>query len=163
MGLFHRHTSDNIPANSLLAPQTGKILALSEVPDPVFSGKVLGDGIAMQPTSQKVVSPVSGTIVQIADTMHAVCIESDDGLEILLHMGLDTVKLGGKGFVCLVKVGQHVKAGEHIMDMDLGFIESQGYKTITPCLITNMDHVKSFNASVGSAEAGKTVVLQYEL
>ena len=93
----------------IAAPLTGKVIPVTEVPDPVFAEKVLGDGIAVDPTEGTVYSPVDGTIFQIAHTFHAMGIESDDGLEILVHLGIDTVKLEGKGFQSFVEVGQKVK------------------------------------------------------
>ena len=95
----------------IAAPLTGKVIPVTEVPDPVFAEKVLGDGIAVDPTEGTVYSPVDGTIFQIAHTFHAMGIESDDGLEILVHLGIDTVKLEGKGFQSFVEVGQKVKKG----------------------------------------------------
>ena len=149
--------------NVVLAPQTGKIIPIAEVPDPVFSGKVLGDGAGIVPSDNKVVAPVDGTVVQIADTLHAVCIQGDSGAEIIIHLGIDTVNLKGKGFTCHVKSGQHVSAGDLLMDMDIGFIKNAGYDVTTPCIITNMDKVKNISAAVGNAEAGKTVILKYDI
>ena len=149
--------------NTIVAQQSGKAVHINEVPDPVFSDKVLGDGIAIIPSENKVVAPISGTIVQIADTMHAFCIESDDGLEVLVHLGLDTVKLKGKGFKCHVKTGQHVQTGDTVMDMDIEFIKNEGYNVITPCIITNMDKIKKITVITGTAELGKTGVIKYEI
>ena len=86
------------PANALLAAQNGTIIPIEKLPDPVFSGKVLGDGYAIDPTDGKVLSPVSGTIVDVQDTLHAYCLETDDGLELLVHIGINTVELKGEGF-----------------------------------------------------------------
>ncbi|MEE8676424.1 MAG: PTS glucose transporter subunit IIA [Oscillospiraceae bacterium] len=149
--------------NIFFAPQSGQIVPLEEIPDEVFSGKVLGDGAAVIPTQNRVVAPVSGEIVQIADTLHAVCMESDDGLEILIHMGLETVNLKGKGFTCHTKVGKHVKAGELLMEMDVNFMRKNGYNPVTPCLITNMDAINALTCEKGQSEAGKTELLSYRL
>ena len=108
----------------IAAPLTGKVIPVTEVPDPVFAEKVLGDGIAVDPTEGTVYSPVDGTIFQIAHTFHAMGIESDDGLEILVHLGIDTVKLEGKGFQSFVEVGQKVKKGDKI-----GEVGTTGYST----------------------------------
>jgi glucose-specific phosphotransferase system IIA component len=159
MSFFHKSKESG---KVILAPQTGKIVPLSEVPDPVFSGKVLGDGAAILPAENKVFAPISGTIVQVADTLHAVCIESEDGLDILLHLGLDTVKLKGKGFRCHVRSGQHVAAGDLLMEMDLDYIQRAGYPVVTPCIITNLDAVKKVSAASGDAVAGKTILIKYE-
>lgn len=159
MSLFHKQKTDGI----IVAPQTGKIVSLAEVPDDVFSGKILGDGIGIVPSEDKVLAPISGKVVQIADTLHAICIEGDDGIEILIHLGLETVKRKGKGFTCHVKAGQHVSAGDLLMDMDVKEMEQAGYNVVSPCIITNMDQVKSLTTYGGNADAGKTTVTKYFL
>ena len=146
----------------IAAPLTGKVIPVTEVPDPVFAEKVLGDGIAVDPTEGTVYSPVDGTIFQIAHTFHAMGIESDDGLEILVHLGIDTVKLEGKGFQSFVEVGQKVKKGDKIMEMDIGFIREQGLSPMSPCIITNLDAIKSMTACPGPAEGGRTAAITYK-
>ncbi|MBC3938057.1 PTS glucose transporter subunit IIA [Anaerotruncus massiliensis (ex Liu et al. 2021)] len=146
----------------IAAPLTGKVIPVTEVPDPVFAEKVLGDGIAVDPTEGAVYSPVDGTIFQIAHTFHAMGIESDDGLEILVHLGIDTVKLEGKGFQSFVEVGQKVKKGDKIMEMDIGFIREQGLSPMSPCIITNLDAIKSMTACPGPAEGGRTAAITYK-
>lgn len=159
MSLFHKKKSGGV----IVAPQTGAIVPLAQVPDDIFSGKVLGDGIGIIPSDNKVLAPIPGKIVQIADTMHAICIEGDDGIEILIHMGLETVKRNGKGFTCHVKTGQRVSAGDLLMDMDVEEIKQAGYNVVTPCIITNMEQVKSLTVHDGNAIAGKTAVVEYSL
>ena len=146
----------------IAAPLTGKVIPVTEVPDPVFAEKVLGDGIAVDPTEGTVYSPVDGTIFQIAHTFHAMGIESDDGLEILVHLGIDTVKLEGKGFQSFVEVGRKVKKGDKIMEMDIGFIREQGLSPMSPCIITNLDAIKSMTACPGPAEGGRTAAITYK-
>ena len=146
----------------IAAPLTGKVIPVTEVPDPVFAEKVLGDGIAVDPTEGTVYSPVDGTIFQIAHTFHAMGIESDDGLEILVHLGIDTVKLEGKGFQSVVEVGQKVKKGDKILEMDIGFIREQGLSPMSPCIITNLDAIKSMTACPGPAEGGRTAAITYK-
>ncbi|WP_418704348.1 PTS sugar transporter subunit IIA [Anaerotruncus massiliensis (ex Liu et al. 2021)] len=146
----------------IAAPLTGKVIPVTEVPDPVFAEKVLGDGIAVDPTEGTVYSPVDGTIFQIAHTFHAMGIESDDGLEIRVHLGIDTVKLEGKGFQSFVEVGQKVKKGDKIMEMDIGFIREQGLSPMSPCIITNLDAIKSMTACPGPAEGGRTAAITYK-
>lgn len=114
------------------------------------------------PTEGGVYAPVSGTVVQVAETFHAVGIESDDGLEVLVHLGIDTVKLKGEGFTCHVKEGQHVSAGDKLIDMDLAFIESKGLSTVSPCIITNVDNAKNLAVLPGEVTAGETAVMTYE-
>lgn len=146
----------------ILAQQTGKAVAITDVPDPVFAQKVLGDGIAIIPSSNEVFSPISGTIAQIAHTFHAIGIEGDDGTEVLVHLGIDTVKLDGEGFTCYVEVGQHVSAGDKLMDMDIAAIQAKGYQTISPCILTNMDSVKNLNFQLGNVVGGQATVMTYK-
>ena len=143
----------------VLAQQTGKAIGIEEVPDPVFANKVLGDGIAIIPNSNEVFAPVSGIIIQIAHTLHAIGIESDDGIEVLVHLGIDTVRLNGEGFTCHVEVGQHVAAGDKIMDMDIALIEASGYKTGSPCIITNLGDIKHLEPKTGNVIGGETTVM----
>nr|WP_319489281.1 PTS glucose transporter subunit IIA [uncultured Caproiciproducens sp.] len=145
----------------IMAPLNGKVVPITETPDDVFAGKVLGDGVAIIPCSSEVVSPVSGVIVNIAHSLHAICVLSDDGAEVLIHLGVDTVNLEGEGFACHVRAGQHVKAGETLMKMDLDFIKSKGLNTISPCIITNPDKVKDVKMQYGNAIAGKTAIMIY--
>ncbi|HAH78873.1 MAG TPA: hypothetical protein DCL64_05080 [Ruminococcaceae bacterium] len=146
----------------ILAPVDGRAVPIAETPDKVFSEKVLGDGVTMLPENGEIVAPVAGTVATIANTRHAVCIEGDEGAEVLIHLGIDTVKLGGKGFTCLVKAGEHVRAGQKLMDMDLDFIRGRGYNTASPCILTNPNQVKKLTFRTGDAEAGKTAVMEYE-
>ena len=148
--------------NRLVSPQNGECIPIEQVPDPVFAEKILGDGIAIKPSDNNVYSPCDGTIVQIAHTFHALGIESDDGLEILVHLGINTVELKGEGFTCFVKVGQHVKSGDKLMEMDCSFVESKGLSTISPCLITNMDSVTNYDCHCGKVKAGETAIITYK-
>ncbi len=148
---------------TMVSPQNGRVTTVLEIPDEVFSEKILGDGIAVIPTSDEIVSPVDGEIIQIAETGHAFCIKSDDGVEILIHVGVDTVSLKGQGFVSLVKVGQKVNAGDLIGTADLEMIKENGYPTHTAVLITNMSMIDTMEVHSGQAEAGKTVALSYTL
>jgi sugar PTS system EIIA component len=156
MGLFSK---GNL---KVMAQQTGEAVAITDVPDPVFAEKVLGDGIAIIPSNNEVLSPISGTIVQIAHTLHAIGIEGDEGVEILVHLGIDTVRLNGDGFTCHVEVGQHVAAGDKLMDMDIAAIEAKGYKTISPCIITNMDDIRNLGLEIGNVTGGQTTVMTYK-
>ncbi|OUN05565.1 PTS glucose transporter subunit IIA [Flavonifractor sp. An92] len=144
----------------LVAPMTGEYINIAQVPDPVFSKKVLGDGVAVMPTEGLVVAPISGKIISIADTKHAFGLQAD-GLDILIHIGLNTVELAGDGFEPLVKVGQTVSVGDPICRVDLNLIRSQGYALYTPVVITNIDAVKELTTHTGSGTAGQTVVLEY--
>ncbi len=145
----------------MVSPQTGRIASLREIPDEVFSEKILGDGIAIVPSEENIVSPVKGEIVQVADTGHAFCIRSDDGVEILIHVGVDTIGLKGRGFDSFVSEGQKVNAGDLIGKADIKLIEQSGYPTHTAVLITNMHDLKDIQLEQGPAEAGKTQIISY--
>jgi len=121
----------------LLAPLTGRVIPLERVPDPVFSQKLAGDGVAVVPTEGNLVAPVSGKVVSLLGSGHAVGLVSEEGLEILLHIGIDTVKLNGRGFRPRVEAGAHVAAGEQLIQFDLALLETAGCSPITPVLITN--------------------------
>ena len=119
------------------APLTGEAVALKNVNDPVFADEIMGKGIAIIPTEGKVVSPVNGTIEMLFDTKHAVALKDENGVEMLIHIGLDTVKLGGKHFNAHVKQGDKVTVGTLLVDFDMEKIKEEGYDCITPVVITN--------------------------
>ena len=118
-------------------PLSGKVLPLSKVEDAVFSSGAMGDGIAIDPTDNKVYAPFDGSVEFIADTKHAVGLKSDDGVELLIHVGMDTVKMNGKGFDVKTKVNQRVKEGDLLLEFDRNEIQKEGYSLITPVVITN--------------------------
>ncbi|MBD1379634.1 PTS sugar transporter subunit IIA [Metabacillus arenae] len=122
----------------IYSPLTGEIIALTEVPDPVFAQKMMGDGLAIIPKEGKVVSPIDGEIIQVFPTNHAIGIKSMKGLEILIHVGLDTVELEGEGFDAIVQEGQSVKVGDALLNFDIEFLERKNKEIITPIIITNM-------------------------
>ena len=148
---------------ALAAPLSGRVIPIDEVPDPVFAQQVLGDGVGIVPSDGALLAPADGTVIQVAETLHAVGIETADGLELLIHLGIDTVKLGGEGFRCLVKEGQKVKKGERLLEMDLAFLRGKGFDTTSPFIITNPDRVASLQPLVGEAVAGETTVLRYKM
>ena len=118
---------------------TGDVVALEQVPDEAFASKAVGDGIAVKPTSNIVVAPAAGTVVKIFNTNHAFCLETNNGAEIVVHMGIDTVALEGKGFKRLVEEGTDVKAGEPILEMDLDFLNANARSMISPVVCSNSD------------------------
>ncbi len=122
---------------TICAPLTGKAVALSEVSDPTFGEEILGKGAAIIPADGRVVSPVNGTVETVFDTLHAIGLKSEDGVEILIHVGLDTVKLGGKHFKAHVKNGDKVEVGTLLVEADLEKIKGEGYDVITPVIISN--------------------------
>ena len=144
---------------SVLAPLSGEIIALEQVPDPVFSGKVLGDGVAIIPVDGKIYSPVNGTITTVPTTLHAYGFSTEDGLDILVHVGLETVSLKGEGFKVYIKEGDIVKAGELIAEVDLEFLKQKGIPSTTPVLICAGAESKVMETANGKAIAGKTSVI----
>ncbi|MEW4309514.1 glucose-specific PTS transporter subunit IIBC [Rossellomorea marisflavi] len=131
-------TSDEQRAERFVAPITGELKDITEVPDQVFSGKMMGDGFAILPEEGMIVSPVDGEIVNVFPTKHALGIESKGGREILIHVGIDTVKLQGEGFEALVKEGDQVEAGQPLLKVDLDFIKANAPSIITPIVFTNL-------------------------
>lgn len=123
----------------IFAPLEGKAVPLSEVDDIMFSEEIIGKGAAIIPDSGRVVAPVNGKISALFKTNHAIGITSDDGAEILIHIGLETVKLGGKHFKSHVKTGDEVKAGDLLVEFDIEAIKNEGYEIITPVIVTNVD------------------------
>lgn len=126
-----------VTRKNVAAPMKGKIVELEHVPDRTFADKVLGDGIAIMPEEGKVFAPVNGEVACVMDTKHAVALTSDDGLEILIHVGLETVELQGKYFKTYVENGTRVKEGDLLLEFDLDAIKQAGYQTVTPVIITN--------------------------
>ena len=153
---------DNKNVKSVFAPINGKVISLDEVPDPVFSDRVLGEGCAIIPEDGKIYSPVNGKISSIADTRHAYGIESDDGLEILIHFGLETVSLKGQGFTSHVKVGDNVKVGDLIAEADIKLLKQHNINLITPVLICDGIENKIMTVNEGMVQAGKIAVLTVE-
>lgn len=121
----------------LYAPVNGEIIAIEDVPDQVFASKMMGDGLAFDFHGSLIYAPCNGKISMIAQTKHAMGITMKNGIEILIHVGLETVRFQGKGFDVLVKKGQRVKIGEPILQIDRNFFESQGINLITPMIVTN--------------------------
>lgn len=147
----------------LVSPITGKILPVEEVPDKVFADKMLGDGIAIEPKDGKIVSPVDGTVVTIFPTNHAIGLVTKEGLEILIHIGLDTVELKGLGFKRMIEKDSKVKKGDLIMEFDPNLILEKGKSPITPIIVTNMDKVKKLEKNSGEVESGNQVIFTVEL
>lgn len=143
----------------IVSPLNGKVVPLEEVPDPVFSEKILGDGIAVIPTDGKIVSPVDGEVISVADTLHAYGFAAEDGMEILVHFGLETVSLNGEVFKSHVKVGDKVKKGDLIAEADIAGIQAKGLQIITPVLICGGLEEKILGYGTGDVKAGKTTVL----
>ena len=138
---------------TLVAPVSGEVVAIEAVPDEAFASKAVGDGLAIKPTSSTVVSPAAGTVVKIFNTNHAFCLETDKGVEVVVHMGLDTVALGGKGFTRLIEEGAKVTAGQPVLEMDLAYLNANARSMISPVVVSNIDDFSGI-----TLVAGKTVV-----
>lgn len=134
---------------TLVAPVSGTVVAIDQVPDEAFASKAVGDGLAIKPTSSTVVAPASGTLVKIFNTNHAFCLETEKGAEIVVHMGLDTVALQGKGFTRLVEEGAHVVAGQPVLEMDLSFLEANARSMISPVVVSNIEDFSGLTLLAG--------------
>lgn len=136
------------------SPINGKVIELSEVPDQVFSQKMVGDGFAIIPTDGEVLSPFDGKIVQIFPTKHAIGLLTTSGLEILIHFGLDTVELKGEGFIKFIEANQEVKVGDKLISVDLEVLKKNKKSCITPIIFTNKSQYKSLNINYGNIKSG---------
>lgn len=132
-----------------VAPLDGKIMEISKVPDKVFSQKIMGDGFAIEPVNGHVISPVDGTVISLPDSKHAVAILADNGLELIVHFGMDTVNLQGEGFAALVKQDDTVKAGQPMLKVDLANLKTKVPSIITPIVFTNLPVGKTVHIQDG--------------
>ena len=140
-------------------PLSGKVLTLSKVEDAVFSSGAMGNGIAIDPTDNKVYAPFDGTVEFIAETKHAIGLKSDDGVELLIHVGMDTVKMNGKGFDVKTKVNERVKEGDSLLEFDRNEIQKEGYSLITPVVITNSNNYEQDELCIDEeALFGKSII-----
>lgn len=155
LNIFRKKSEANI-----VAPLDGEAIDISQVEDEVFSQKMLGDGIAIKPTSGVVVAPCNGKVIQVFPTNHAIGIKSNEGLEILIHLGLDTVELKGEGFKRLVNQGDKVKAGDKLVELDMDFLSKHAKSLVTPIVITNGAEVKSMEKFLGTVVRGETMVMK---
>ena len=147
----------------LIAPISGILVPIELVPDPVFAKKMVGDGISIDPLSDVLVAPIDGEVVNVQPAMHAVTIRSADGLEVLLHIGLDTVRMGGKGFQAKVRQGQQVRVGEELIAFDMDTVAEEALSLLTQVVVTNSDAISSLVAMSGTVVAGRDVVADITL
>ena len=148
---------------TLKAPLSGYLVPIERVPDPVFSQKMVGDGIALDPISQSLVAPCDGEIIMLHPANHALTLAIADGIELLLHIGLDTINLKGEGFTSRVKNGDKVKAGDPLIDFDADFVATHAKSLLTMIVVTNPDRVASFRAQAGFVTIGQDPILDLEL
>lgn len=153
--------SEPFQAGRLFAAQTGEAIPLEDVPDDVFSKKIIGEGIAVIPRETMVLSPVAGEIAVVAETRHAYAVVTEDGVEVLIHIGLETVNLHGKGFKALVKPGDKVQVGTPLCQVDDDLINGPN-PLYTPMIITNSGELKELQVHTGSVMAGKDCVIEYK-
>ena len=161
MGLFSKlfGKSEAINPNHIYAPMAGEAVSITEVPDPTFSEGMMGNGIAIRPTDGKVCAPFNGTVDMMFHTGHAVSLVSDSGIELLIHVGLETVGLNGAPFDVKVKSGDKVKKGQILLEADLEAIKAAGLPTITPVLVCNTDDYPTFNTTTGKDVTNADVVI----
>ena len=143
----------------VVSPVVGQAVPLSEVSDPTFSEEILGKGAAVIPSEGKIVSPVDGIIDLMFETGHAVSMRSNDGAEVLIHVGLDTVKLAGKHYTVHHKNGDKVRAGELLITFDLDAIKAEGYDPITLVIICNTEEFSSVHPHTGTTVAALDTLL----
>ena len=149
----------NAKTISLKAVEDGRTIPMDEVNDQTFAQELLGPGIAIVPSNGTVVSPIDGTIATVMDTKHAVCIQGEDGLELIVHAGLDTVELNGKHYQTYKEIGDQVKAGDVLLEFDLEEIAKAGYDVTTPIVITNLGDYKITKCLTGQqVKAGEEVI-----
>ncbi len=143
----------------LYAPMTGELVDITQVEDITFAQKFLGDGVAIRPTDGTVVAPADGTVIQVFHTKHALGLNVK-GIELLIHIGMNTVELKGNGFEVFVEEGDKVKKGDVLVKVDLDVLKEHGYPTETPIVITNMESIKSLDKSSGNVVAGESEIMQ---
>ena len=143
----------------LVAPLSGRLLPIGAVPDPVFAQKMVGDGVSLDPVSQSLVSPCDGTITLIHSAGHAVTITTAEGVEVLMHIGLDTVMLKGKGFTPRVKTGETVARGDVLIDFDADYVATHARSLLTQIVVTNMGLVRDLQTRSGDVVAGQDAIL----
>ena len=145
----------------LVAPLSGRLLPIEAVPDPVFAEKMVGDGVSLDPVSQSLVSPCDGTVTLIHSAGHAVTITTAEGVEVLMHIGLDTVMLKGKGFTSRVKTGETVARGDVLIDFDADYVATHARSLLTQIVVTNMGLVRDLQTRSGDVVAGQDAILDF--
>lgn len=162
-----RSGGDPAPARSptidVVAPISGVVVPLASVPDQVFANRLVGDGVAIDPTSSEVLAPATGTITQLHRGHHALVIATDAGVEVMIHVGLDTITLDGRGFTPLVAQGARVDLGAPVLRLDLDWLARNARSLLTEVVITSADKIGRLTCATGLVEAGKTVLLSAEL
>ncbi|HIW57530.1 MAG TPA: sucrose-specific PTS transporter subunit IIBC [Firmicutes bacterium] len=144
--------------NTVYSPLDGESVPLSSVNDQTFASGILGNGVAVKPSAGRVVAPFSGEVSTLFDTKHAIGLTGDDGVELLIHVGLNTVELGGRYYDAKVKMGDRVERGQTLIEFDKDEIEKAGYETVTPVIISNIDSYKSMDETLGGVKFGDVLI-----
>lgn len=164
--LFERRTSSaTAPVCEPLtvyAPAEGEVIPLEQFPDELFSQEVLGPGCGIQPTGSKVVAPFNGTVTQLTDTCHALGVTSNDGVEVLIHVGVDTVEMGGQGFRTYVKEGQKINRGDQLLTFDRNAIKAAGHPDAIAVIVTNSDEFSAVTRTASGSVAAEEALLKAE-
>lgn len=147
---------------TVMAPIDGTVIPLEQIPDETFATAILGPGCGIEPTGDTVYAPFDGTITQVASTLHAIGITSDDGIELLIHIGIDTVALRGSSFTPLVREGQAVKAGTPLLNVDLDAIRAAGLSTESAIIVTNADDLPKLHIIAGGIVSTGTPLFKFE-
>lgn len=161
MFLFGKKKSIEPVPGTAYATQNGQCLPIEQMPDPIFADKVLGDGVCIVPTDGKVHSPVTGVVDNVADAGHAVGVVADDGADIMVHIGVDTVEMKGSGFRPKVQAGQRVAMGDVLCVVDIAAVKSAGYNVHTAIVLTNGDAFTITETQPGDVSAGESPVFCY--
>ena len=149
----------NTKTTTITSPLTGNVLALSEIDDAAFSSGLLGKGIAIEPTEGKVIAPANGVLTTVFPTNHAIGITTDEGIEVLIHVGMDTVQLDGEHFISKVKQGERIEEGQLLLEFDMAAIEKKGYSLKTPIIITNTNSFADVvETDAKTTDFGKTLL-----
>ena len=147
----------------LIAPLSGVLVPLERVPDPVFAQRTVGDGVSIDPTSSELLAPAAGRVTLLHRAAHALAITTDEGLEILMHIGVDTIALKGKGFTPRVSQGDRVTAGQPLVSFDADLIARSAPSLLTQVLVTNRERINGLSVATGLVDAGRSIILQAEL
>ncbi len=147
------------PTGTVASPLAGRLIPLEKIPDATFAEGILGPGCGIEPSGETVCAPFDGEVTQIAATCHAVGLTSSDGIELLIHVGMDTVKMNGRGFSMKVKEGQKIKAGQPLLVFDRAEIKKAGYPATTAVIVTNGDEYSSVKVlAEGEISVGKPIL-----
>lgn len=163
-GIFSKKKKNETPVvKGFYAIMDGKSIDLSNVNDEMFSNRMLGDGIATEPSSNIVVAPCNGEVTLVSETKHAIGLKNEDNIEVLIHIGLDTVKLNGEGFETLCSVGDSIKVGQPLVNVNREFLKDNNIEDVTMMVVVEPNGYELSNYHINeSVEAGKSLLLEYK-